>query len=759
MRWQRLLAACVFLAFASSSVLSCKARRSKSGAKSDGPDDYGADAEGLSREARIGKAVWYNSIAGNERFHTYVAQQKIGVPQDWYRVLNSAERDSRFDNWGIINDPTPGCEAGGEEFFGFDKCPGDDALMASLKNKTKYVDPACTVSGTFNATDCFLGFGTSTGALGYRKFPNPRFDAAAWQALGGGSQPFTNGKFSPRNGGIEPPFLIGTSCGSCHISFNPLNPPANVNKPEWANIKGLVGAQYGSLTQIVGSGAAAGSIEAELTNNTRPGVTDTSAHTGDLVHNPGTPNAIFNLAKRPTFNKTMNDGSTQNVLGILKGGEDDAGNVGAIVRVFINIGVCSEECLMNHLQDGRSITGRGSFQTPFDVNQCRQDCPAYGALENQVDNVIKFFSSKAGHSTDLVDAVGGKEAMEAKVGGADLIAKGKRLFVQEECASCHTSSKPAPGSGVRYDADFLNQIDFTAKDADGVRQDWLSNEERTPQQKVGTTRCRSLHSNHMAGHVWDQYASKTYKESPDPSVPGLDPVPELDQSKGGEKGGGRGYYRNFSLLGVWSTAPLLHNNAVGPELCPGNAIKHSFRGCLPINNEMVSVDGRLKLFEQSMDELLTPPADRIKKITVTSSSVDMDLGPKIPRAFLPGGADSTELAGLKISLPAGTAISSFASLDHRTLVKNLATKFAGMNAQQRKATFDEIVKKGGSLAAKNLLEDPANSNCSGKDDRATEPKIGNNSRTNGWIENAGHDFGTGLDPEDKRALIAFLKTL
>ena len=32
---------------------------------------------------------------------------------------------------------------------------------------------------------CHLAFGTSTRVLGFRKFPNPRFDAARWRSLNG----------------------------------------------------------------------------------------------------------------------------------------------------------------------------------------------------------------------------------------------------------------------------------------------------------------------------------------------------------------------------------------------------------------------------------------------------------------------------------------------------------------------------------------------------------------------------------------------
>ena len=34
---------------------------------------------------------------------------------------------------------------------------------------------------------CHLAFGTSTGAMGLRKFPNPRFNADAWRKVNGGT--------------------------------------------------------------------------------------------------------------------------------------------------------------------------------------------------------------------------------------------------------------------------------------------------------------------------------------------------------------------------------------------------------------------------------------------------------------------------------------------------------------------------------------------------------------------------------------------
>ena len=145
-------------------------------------------AAGLNPSERAGREIWFKATAGNERFHTYVFQQRLGVLIDWGKVLGSTGRNERFETWGLINDPeccTPGdpnCPKKSlDETFGFDYCPGDDALLASV-GKEGYRDPACDfVDAPVPAgqTDhrhsaCALRFGTSTGALA-PGFPSPRF--------------------------------------------------------------------------------------------------------------------------------------------------------------------------------------------------------------------------------------------------------------------------------------------------------------------------------------------------------------------------------------------------------------------------------------------------------------------------------------------------------------------------------------------------------------------------------------------------------
>src|SRR3546814_10939159 len=97
--------------------------------------------------------------------------------------------------------------------------------------------------------------------------------------------------------------------------------------------------------------------------------------------------------------------------------------------------------------------------------------------------------------------------------------------------------------------------DFRALDPEtGLRADWLGNDAATFASEIGTNRCRSLHSNHTAGHIWAQFGSETLRaRTPDPS---MREAPR----------GGRRHYSNISMLSLLVPAPFLPNNDVGPEI-------------------------------------------------------------------------------------------------------------------------------------------------------------------------------------------------
>lgn len=798
-------------------------------------DGFHAGEAGLSPSARAGREIWFKATAGNDRFHTYTFQQRIGVLIDWYRVLRSDQREQRFKTWGLINDPgcctpgSPNCPAKSlAETYGFDWCPGDDQLLKFV-GKPGYRDPACDFRDappdpadpgghqTGRESPCNLAFGTSTGALGFRKFPNPRFDPVAWQKLNGSpdtwegydrklsSDPRRNDAKLSRlgDGSIEPPFRIGMACGACHIAFNPAKPPADPEHPKWENIRGLVGNQYIRISEIMVSGMPPDTLEWQVFAHARPGTSDTSAVPTDQINNAGTINALINTAQRPVHANTQiirwhktaacpsgakerecwcepnkpgkcwqRSLQAEAVQNILKGGEDSIGALGAIQRVYFNIGSCAETCWLNHLTDLRQLdpTARNFGQTPFDIGQCRRDCPNFRAIEDRLPDILAFFVSPEGAATDLQTARENQRREKNAAArydrddlvtdlerefGKGAVSRGRSVFAAN-CARCHSSSK-AP----------FESVDFHALDPKtGLRADWLGNDVPTPVSEIGTDRCRALHSNHLKGHVWEEFASATYHARPaEPNIP--EP-----------NGGGRGYYRNVSLLNLWAHAPFLHNNAVGPELCGwGGSGAYEFyrpsyidaslpgKPLLPASKQPAcwkydpSVEGRFKLYVASMNELLNP-AQRIPKATKLDQDIVLDVGPRVW-----DGAEE-KLVGFSVRIRAGSTAGNVGNFQHKAFIndliavklnpaaleKNYGARVGAANARKLMQEMQGI--------AREIVLDPGKLVDAIKAARARLPLLGEvYSSCNSEVENDGHRFGEDLPPADKKALIAFLATL
>ena len=773
---------------------------------------FHAGAQGLTPSERAGREIWFKATAGNGRFHTYVFQQRLGVLIDWYRVLRSSNRGERFKTWGIINDPdcctpgSPNCPKKSlDETFGFDYCPGDDDLLAHV-GKAGYRDPACDFQDAplnpkqahgdkdQRQDPCDLAFGTSTGGLGLRKFPNPRFNAERWRALNGSpgswegfNKPLSDTGPDSRNsrmldGSIEPPFLIGMTCGACHIAFNPLKPPKDPEHPAWENIDGLVGNQYSRMSEVMASGMPESSLEWQIFSHARPGTVDTSAVPNDQVNNPGTMNPLINLERRPVFSEQVTrwrpvntcaagsneracwcepgkDGKcwqrsqqTEEVYHILKGGEDSIGALEAVQRVYFNIGSCSEQCWVNHITDLRQADPkhRGFGQTPFDIGQCRRDCPNFRAVEDRLQNIVDFLFT--GRPADLYRARGLASQAELvtqldREFGANAVARGKVVFA-ETCARCHSSGKGPWDGSTDFHATVPGRPD--------LRADFLSNEKPVDVTDVGTNRSRALHSNHMKGHVWEEYGSETLRARP--VVNGIDEPHD----------GGRGYYRPISLVSVWAFAPLMHNNAIGPEICgkPTDSKAELYRSpyvlpgtwtrmpnpppCVPFDP---SVEGRYRLFKASVEELLNPKA-RLPKITLVDQAILID-GPAFP------GQEE----GFQLQIPDGIPAAIPGNLRHKELVEDLVLAKVDARRLREKyksrsdvdtivATLQEILKQlttGLATSADTVVA------RIGRDHLPFIQQMYSNSTAD--VENQGHTFGQGLSPADKKALIAFLATL
>ncbi len=245
--------------------------------------------------------------------------------------------------------------------------------------------------------------------------------------------------------------------------------------------------------------------------------------------------------------------------------------------------------------------------------------------------------------------------------GTNAVARGREVFAAT-CARCH-SSIPETAGGA-----FKNR-DFRAMGPNGMRADWMGSDQATLATEVGTNRCRALHSNHMTGHIWQEYGSETLRaRAPDPDI--KEP-----------HDGGRGYYRNISLLSAWAHAPFMHNNAIGPELCgkPENQANDFYRSpyvdangkTLPRGQgaRMLGVRPERRGALQALrrfDGGAAQPGKRVPKMSRFDQDVRIALG---PRTW--DGSEEKQMFGFTLVLPAGTSVGGLASFQHKAFVNDI----------------------------------------------------------------------------------------
>ncbi|MGK7947862.1 MAG: hypothetical protein AB4368_03395 [Xenococcaceae cyanobacterium] len=615
----------------------------------------------LTKAEQRGLQTWYFWTGGNEKFFRNLAKTTHGEA-DFLSLLDARpdsdpadeahhyQRNERFKKIGVINDP--GCTAATEsDEYGLwlDRCDKDS---------------------------------NSVGVMGARKFPNPNFDPAKWDV----AQYYAEGEAKSK---IEPPYRIGISCGVCHIAYNPLKPPQDPEKPLWENIVGALGNQYLREGQLFGSTIPDEDFRKQVINSQPPGTSDTSRIATDHIDNPNAINAIFNLADRPRYEEVMNDGTTEKVPHILKDGADSVGVALASERVYINIGSCSDYWLTLH----DPLLGRKA-QKPFDIETARKECEFWPKTEARMADAEAFLTTI--EPMRLEDAPGGKAYLTKD---QEVLNKGKIAFA-DNCAKCHSSKQPP--AEITADPEQAKQwYRESVLSSDFLDHNFLSDDKRKPVTEIGTNAARALATNAKKGHVWEQFSSRTYKELPSPSPGKLTLENPFDEDKPIEfeiPEGGTGYYRTPSLISVWSSAPLLHNNLLGKY------------------NGDPSVAGRMEAFNDAIEKLLWPEK-RDRVINVTDRDTHLELGT------------------LKADVPKGTPIKLLANLDPRETPRIL----------QQKLNSD----LGGKVLSSLVGFVP---------DKVLTPLLLKYNQAPDFIEDRGHEFGTDLPDEDKRALIEFLKT-
>jgi mono/diheme cytochrome c family protein len=245
--------------------------------------------QALTAQQQHGKDVWFKSTFGGEKFFSEILPAppfnlQLGLDQ----ALTSP-RDTRFSNYGLINDPD---------------CTQGDATTGYLD---RCADPE------------------SAGVVGVRK-------KIVLTAAG------------PR---VE----IGVACAACHAGLDPANPPADPNHPAWDNIHATTGNQYIQIGKLFGAHLSPHDPRKQVFDTWAPGTVDTTAIESDGINNPGIITQFFNTPDRPYFDLT-DHGMPIHVHRGGQGGEDDAGCEKAALRVYFNIGMCAAECMVPHLANG-----------------------------------------------------------------------------------------------------------------------------------------------------------------------------------------------------------------------------------------------------------------------------------------------------------------------------------------------------------------------------------------------------------------------
>jgi len=697
----------------------------------------GLDVQGrnvtLTQQDIKGRVIWNLWSGDNAGFWNWLAQYGFGTG-DFLKMIASP-REKRFQTYGVVNQPG----------FMRPSQPDEHGLYIDVPREagSKYdIDKRLDLAT----------YGKSSGIMGLRLFRNPKFDPAKWDANRFWNDPnyYTNPK-------LERPYRVGMACSFCHIGPDPVNPAADPNEPDFANLSDHVGQHYMKVWEVFGHELGPDNFVKQLLMSSPAGSLDTSFISTDYLNNPGTMNGVYNLpppgrvaVAAPEMirggaadlkNLEYVPGQRDRVVTprVLKEGADSVGLNAALSRVYLNIGEYWEEWT-HHF---RPLVGIKK-QTPIRVKDAQKLSPAWNWSENAAPDLAAYLI-KFAKEHKLAKAPGGGKYITTDQAQLD---RGKLVFAQS-CARCHSSKRPPQGIDPKS-PEGRAWFEKAVMEPDFLEGNFLASEERVPITEVRTNATRAAATNGLAGHIWDNFSSETYKKLPAVgAIDVWDPIAKAD-GKWTVPSPGRGYYRPASLVAVWSAAPLLHNNALGKHV-------HG-----------ISVDERMEAFNDAITKLLWPEkraGAEGNKDGADGQSTSLWLTTeeswlKLPESYLNSWLLRHRLRKHMETDPSTGARSfAFGPIPKGTPVNLLANTNLELSG----------VRKAGDLASLlidsvKVMKDIKRQGLTG--DAATKrwlesdvvKKLYRLNSCPDFIEDRGHYFGTDLPDADKSALIEYLKT-
>jgi hypothetical protein len=779
----------------------------------------GISADDAVKRAVRGRNNWIVWTAGNDRLWDILSTASVGNLDLLKTISNHpALRHSRDDRWryyGLVNEP---CYRRGDgprkDRFGLwldERIAGPGCRPDPFENEAKYPGVAFGTRGKDIGSGPYLPAGThfplgsyygyGTGVVGLRLFPNPAFDKEAqahWDPVRYYTDPTY---YNDRK--LVKPYRVGMSCGFCHVGPSPIHPPADPENPTWADLNSNPGAQYFWISRIFMFEQDKSSYVWQLFHTSRPGALDTSLVSSDQINNPRTMNAIYNLGARLRIagkwgmerlsgggvdNKQFNeyvppgtlltqfyDHSSQTVLTphVLKDGADSVGALGALNRVYINIGLFSEEWLLHFVPLIGAV-----YPSPIKISDAERNSTYWNANAAQTPDLAAFFLATA-TPDHLKDAPGGDRYLRDDP--RDL-ARGKDVFAVR-CARCHSSKLPDKAFNNFFQAgcigdkylqcwadywawtktpEFRGEMIEMVRKPDFLDGNFLSTDVRVPITLLETNACSPLATNAIRDNIWDNFSSESYKQ-----LPSVGEVQVYNPFTGETlpykmPAGGRGYTRPASLISLWSTAPYLQNNSVG-RLDP-SAPNDDY-------NPTPSVEKRMAAFEDGITKMLWP-----------AKRDGNEMVPTLSGRALPGLIDrTTEMSYIRVSpgyLPpqlarlggiVGPFLPSFFNMGAVRIGPipegTPVNLLSNVDVTERKEVINLLLKT--KRALKSLPSSPSNVEAK-HNFLPLVPAFLKVCKCPDFVINRGHYFGTdylpayeeepGLSDEDKRALIAFLKT-